>query len=185
MADLFEGMFGKVAPGLCRLSMNGGIAIRTRAGYRTYDVEKNRLTNCDHFVLDVGEDLFFVLPAAKVKRGDIILASGQPRCVLGVEGGLVRAISYEDATVDELLPEHHVFMGSACLFGRIVSVFGRNGVKGRRNGLLKYMMLSRLGKGGEGQGLSGLLPMMLLGGKGDLLDDLFDAEEEEDEEEAE
>ncbi len=29
--NLFDGICGKVAPGLCRLSMNGGIAVKTRS----------------------------------------------------------------------------------------------------------------------------------------------------------
>ena len=29
MNGLFNGMFGKIAPGMCRLSMNGGMAIKT------------------------------------------------------------------------------------------------------------------------------------------------------------
>ena len=129
MANLFEGIIGKVAPGLCRLSMDGNIAVKTRAGYRTYDVEKNRLTNCDSFVFDIGEDFFFVMPTNKVKRGDIILAGGAPKCVISADATTITAINFEDATVETLLPEHHIFMGSTYLFGKIVSVFGRNGVK--------------------------------------------------------
>lgn len=29
-----NGMFGKIAPGMCRLSMNGGIAVKTANGYK-------------------------------------------------------------------------------------------------------------------------------------------------------
>ena len=178
--NMFDGICGKVAPGLCRLSMNGTIAIKTSAGYRTYDVENNRLTNCDSFVLDIGEDFFFVLPTNKVKKGDIILAGGRPKCVIKAEGGTITAINFEDATVETLLPEHHMFMGSSYLYGKIVSMFGRNGVKGRKgmNGMLKYMMLSSMMKGKEG-GMANLLPMMLLGGKGDFMDELFDSDDED------
>ena len=28
MNDILNGIFGKVAPGMCRLSMNGGIAVK-------------------------------------------------------------------------------------------------------------------------------------------------------------
>ena len=45
MNEMFNGMFGKVANGMCRLSMNGGIAVKTTNGYKTYDLKKNRLTN--------------------------------------------------------------------------------------------------------------------------------------------
>ena len=180
MSNMFEGICGRVAPGLCRLGMDGNIAVRTRSGYRTYDVSSNRLTNCDSFVLDVGEDFFFVLPTNKVKKGDIILASGAPKCVIDADDATITAISFEDATVQTLLPEHHVFMGSTYLYGRIVSMFGRNGVKGKKgmNGMLKYMMLSSMLKNKEG-GMSGLLPMMLLGGKADFMDGLFDMDEDD------
>ena len=73
---MFEGICGKIAPGLCRLSVNGRIAVKTRAGYRTYDMKSGRLTNCDSFVLDIGDDFFFLLPTNHVKPGDIILAGG-------------------------------------------------------------------------------------------------------------
>ena len=179
--NMLDGICGKVAPGLCRLSMGGGIAVKTRSGYRTYDPERKRLTNCDSFVLDIGEDFFFVMPANHVKAGDIILAGGKPRCVTEVGDGTLTVINFEDATVETLLPEHHLFMGNTYLYGRIVSLLGRNGVKGRKGPgrLMKYMMLSGMMKGKEG-GISGLLPMMLLGGKGsfDFMDELFDDGEE-------
>ena len=175
--NMLDGICGKVAPGLCRLSMGGGIAVKTRSGYRTYDTERKRLTNCDSFVLDIGEDFFFVMPANHVKAGDIIFAGGKPRCVTEVGDGTLTVINFEDATVETLLPEHHLFMGNTYLYGRIVSLLGRNGVKGRKGPgrLMKYMMLSGMMKGKEG-GISGLLPMMLLGGKGsfDFMDELFD-----------
>ena len=179
--NMLDGICGKVAPGLCRLSMDGGIAVKTRSGYRTYDPERKRLTNCDSFVLDIGEDFFFVMPANHVKAGDIILAGGKPRCVTEVGDGTLTVINFEDATVETLLPEHHLFMGNTYLYGRIVSLLGRNGVKGRKGPgrLMKYMILSGMMKGREG-GVSGLLPMMLLGGKGsfDFMDELLDEQEE-------
>ena len=36
MTSMFNGMFGKVAPNMCRLSMSGGIAVKTSTGYKTY-----------------------------------------------------------------------------------------------------------------------------------------------------
>ena len=55
MNNLFDGMFGKIAPEMCRLSMNGGIAVKTSNGYKTYNVENGQLTNCDNFVFPVPE----------------------------------------------------------------------------------------------------------------------------------
>ena len=177
--SVFEGICGKVAPGMCRLSMNGCIAVKTRSGYRAYDAERKRLTNCDSFVLDVGEDFFFVMPTNHVQPGDIILAGGTPRCVIGEGDGTISAINFEDATVETLLPEHHMFMGNTYLYGRIVSLFGKAGVKGRKGAgkMMKYMMLSGMLKGKEGT--RDLLPLMLMGGKQDVFDDLFDTEDED------
>ena len=189
--NLFDGICGKVAAGLCRLSVSGGIAVKTRSGYRTWDPEKKRLINCDCFVLDAGEDFFFVLPANRVKPGDIILSGGSPRCVLSVGENTISAINYEDATVETLLPEHHIFMGSTYLYGKIVSVFGQNGVRGKKGAgrMMKYMMFSSMLRGKEGGregGLSAMLPL-LLGMKGDFdfMGDLFEEEDDEPDEKTE
>ncbi|MBR4458995.1 MAG: hypothetical protein IKS31_08555 [Clostridia bacterium] len=183
--NMLEGICGKVAPGLCRLSMGGGIAVKTRSGYRTYDVEENKLVNCDSFVLDVGEDFFFVVPTSRVKPGDIILSGGTPRCVISSENGTITALSFEDATVDTLVPERHMFMGSTYLYGKIVSIFGKGGVKGRKGTgrMMKYMMLSSLLKGRDG-GQQGLAAMLMLGGGDGLMEDIFDSADDEDEKEA-
>ena len=176
-----DGMCGKVAPGLCRLSVKGTIAVRTRSGYRTYDPESKRLTNCDHFVLDVGEDFFFVVPTSRVRPGDIILASGTPRCVTAVGEDTITALNFEDATVENLVPERHLFMGGTYLYGKIVSLFGKNGVRGKggRGRMMKYMMLSSLMRGKEGNN-AGLTAMMMMGGSGGLMEDLFDGDDETD-----
>ncbi len=183
--DLLNGICGKVAPGLCRLSLDGGIAVKTAAGYRTYDAEKKRLTNCDSFVLDIGDDFFFVVPVSRVRPGDLILAGGKPRCVTAVGDGTITAVSYEDATVETLLPEHMPFPGGTCLYGRIISVLGGRGIRGKkgRRRLMQYMMLSGAARGRDGA-WSGLLPLMLLGGKTDFMDGLLD-EDEDDEREGE
>ena len=182
--NMFEGICGKVAPGLCRLSMDGRIAVKTRAGYRSFDTENKRLLNCDSFVLDVGEDFFFVVPTNRVRPGDIILAGGLPKCVTAAEGENITAVSFEDATVETLVPEHHMFMGNTYLYGRIVSMFGTSGARGKKGAgrMMKYMMLSQMLKGREG-GAGALLPLMMLG-KGQDMDDLFSFDEYEDDKEA-
>lgn len=48
----FNGMFGNVKSSMCRLSMDGKIAVKTSNGYKAYDVSKNRLVNCDQFVFN-------------------------------------------------------------------------------------------------------------------------------------
>ena len=182
--NMFDGICGKVAPGLCRLSMDGSIAVRTSSGYRSFDMEHKRLTNCDSFVLDVGEDFFFVVPTNRVKPGDIILAGGMPKCVTGTDGDNITAVSFEDATMETLVPEHHLFMGNTYLYGRIVSMFGSAGARGRKGAgrMMKYMMLSHMLKGKEGAGA--LLPLMLMGGKENPMDELFSFDGDDEEKEA-
>ncbi|MDO5434879.1 MAG: hypothetical protein Q4G19_00755 [Clostridia bacterium] len=186
MSGMFDGICGKVAPGLCRLSVDGHIAVRTGSGYRTYDASSGQLKNCDNFVLDIGEDCFFVLPAGKVRAGDIILAGGRPRCVVEAGNDIIKVINYEDMTVEQLLPEHHVLMGNSYMFGRIVSIFGRNGIGGKKgmSKMMKYVMLSSMLRGKQNTtGSDMLLPLLMMNGKEDLFDGLFDEPADEDEKE--
>ncbi len=181
MSNMFNGIFGKIAPGMCRLSMNGGTAIKTSNGYKTYDVTSGRLTNCDSFVFNVGEEFFFVIPTNKLKAGDIILANGKPRCVIEAGKDKIVAINYEDSTVETILPEHHIFMGNVYFYGKIVSMFGGGLTKGKGPGkIMKYMMLSEMMKdGGKGTGaMSGILPLLMLGKNTDgLFEGLFDMDD--------
>lgn len=162
-------MFGKIAPGMCRLSMNGGIAVSTANGYKSYNLKTRRLTNCTNFVFDIGEDFFFVIPTNKVEPGDIILVNGKPRCVVSAEKETITVINYEDSTVDTILPERHVFMGNTYFYGKIVSMFGDNfaGKKNGMNKMMSYMMMSEMMKGSGGaSGSNAMLPMMMLMGGG-------------------
>lgn len=42
MTEMFNGMFGKIAHGMCRLSMNGGIAVKTSNGYKSYNMKTKK-----------------------------------------------------------------------------------------------------------------------------------------------
>ena len=184
MNNLLNGMFGKVGNGMCRLSMSGNIAVKTASGYMAYDVKNGRLTNCDSFVFDLGEEFFFVVPTNKVTKGDIILVNGKPKCVIEVEKNKITVINYEDSTIDTILPERHVFMGNTYFYGKIVSMFGNDVVKGKKgtNNIFKYMMLSQMMKGNNGtgametnNGMSAMLPFMMMGGSmGNMFDGMFD-----------
>lgn len=188
MTNIFNGMFGKVGAGMCRLSINGDIAVKTDNGYKTYNVKKGRLTNCDNFVFDVGEDLFFVMPTTKVKPGDIILVAGKPKCVIETNSKTITVINYEDSTVENMLPERHVFMGNTYYYGKIVSMFGNN-FSDKPNGMNKimsYMMMSELMKGNSSNSMFGSANpamFMLLAGNGNMtnmFDGMFDFDFEED-----
>lgn len=59
MSGFMNGMFGKIQPGMCRLGMNGEVAVKTNNGYKTYNLKTGRLVNCSNFVFDIGEDFSF------------------------------------------------------------------------------------------------------------------------------
>ena len=192
---MFNGMFGKVANGMCRLSMNGGIAVKTSNGYKTYDLKKNRLTNCNNFVFNIGEEFFFVIPTNKVEPGDIIIVSGKPKCVISSDKNTITVINYEDSTVENILPERHVFMGNTYFYGKIVSMFGSDIMKGKKgmNKMMSYMMMSEIMKGAGNSGVDGMsggnnmfagmmMASMFGGGGSNIFSDMFDFEDEEAEE---
>ena len=193
--NMFNGIFGRIEPGMCRISMSGKIAIKTSNGYKSFDSKTGRLTNCDNFAFDIGEDFFFVIPTNKVEPGDIILAGGRPRCVLEVGKNEIKTFCYEDSTISTIVPEHHMFMGQNYFYGKIISMFGEMG-KGTGNKgvkqMMKFMMLKEMmgGKNAGNGGMASMMPMMaLMGGFGggntffDGILDFDDAEDEEDEEE--
>ena len=170
---IFNGMFGKIAPGMCRLGMNGKVAIKTSNGYKSYDINTGKLTNCNSFVFDIGEDFFFVIPTNSVKRGDIILADGKPRMVLESGKNEIKTFCYEDSTISTIVPERHMFMGNTYFYGKIVSMFGNSfGKKGGMKSMMKYMMLSEMMKGNGTSGMSNMMPMMFMmnGDMGDMFD---------------
>ena len=188
MNNMLNGMFGKVAPGMCRLSMNGGVAVKTSNGYKTYNMKTGRLTNCDSFVFNIGEEFFFVIPTNKAENGDILLVNGKPKCVINAEKNQITVINYEDSTVETILPERHVFMGNTYFYGKIVSMFGSDFIKGKKgtNKIMQYMMLSEMMKGNSGDsgnGMNAMLPLMMMGGNmGSIFDGMFDFEDDTDEE---
>lgn len=192
MNNFLNGMFGKVGSGMCRLSMNGGIAVKTSNGYKSYNVKTSKLTNCSNFVFDIGEEFFFVIRTNKVEKGDIILVNNKPKCVIESDKTKITVINYEDSTVETILPERHVFMGNTYFYGKIVSMFGCDILKGKKgtNNIFKYMMLSQMMKGennssgmlnGNSGGMSAMLPFMMMGGNmGEMFDGMFDFDTDND-----
>lgn len=179
MTGMFNGMFGKLAHGMCRLSMNGGIAVKTSNGYKSYNMKTGNLTNCSNFVFDIGDEFFFVIPTNKVDIGDIILVNGKPKCVIKEENNAITVINYEDSTIETILPERHMFMGNAYFYGKIVSMFGNNITKGKggMKQMMSYMMMNEVMKGGGAStsGMGSVLPvMMLMNGNGGGFTNMFD-----------
>jgi hypothetical protein len=181
----FNGMFGKLGPGMCRLTMNGKIAVKTSGGYKSYNVKTGRLTNCSNFVFNIGDDFFFIIPTNKVDVGDIILVKGKPQCVIEVDKKTLKVMNYEDMTIDTIVPERHVFMGSTYFYGKIVSMLGSNASKGKDGmaQMMKFMMMSQMFGGGSPSAntvtanmSNNMLPMMLMmnGGAGSMFDGMLD-----------
>ena len=184
-SKFFNGFFGKVQPGMCRLTMNGNIAIKCSNGYRTYNAKQQRLTNVTNFCFDMGSELFFVIPTMKVSEGDIILVEGKPKYVIAISKAYIEVVDYETSEIKKIVPERHVFMGSSYCYGKIVSMFGSNFKGGRGlKKIMKMMMLSQIfggqngGSSDFGMGNIGQMMMMssLFGGNSDMdfFNDMFD-----------
>lgn len=190
MANLFNGalsgMFGPVEAGKLRLTMNGGVAVHCSDGsYKTYNVEKGTLTNVSNFCFNVGGEMFFVIPTSKVTEGDIILIGGKPKCVIGTNKKNITVIDYESSEVKTIVPERHIFMGSAYFYGKIVSMFG-NVLKGSKGAgkMMKLMMMSQMMGGGlngngSNTGMGGFGQMMAMSmfmgeGKNNPFEGVFD-----------
>lgn len=179
--NFLKGMYGRVEGGMCRLTFDGKIAVRTGGEYKYYDAATGAFINADQFVFDPGEEMFFVIPTNNVQVGDIILAGGKPRYVLGVQTNRIEVLNYEGGSVETIIPERHMFMGQTYFYGKIVSMFGNMaelaGGTGANN-IMKYYMMTQVMKS-MSTGRDGMNPMMMLmfaqGGMGNMFDNLFSA----------
>lgn len=186
LTNQFNGMFGKIAPGKCKITMNGETAIKCSKGYKCYNVAKGTLTNVTNFCFN-GDDMFFVIPTNKVEIGDIILVEGTPKCVIGVDKKIITVIDYENSEIRQVVPERHIFMGSTYFYGKIVSIFGNMFKKGKGLGnVMKMMMMSQMMGGGDhNNGMGQMMAMSMFMGKDNPFEGMFDfsldvdAEEEE------
>ena len=166
VTNSLSSLFHKLAPGQCRLTMNG-IGVKTSNGYKTFDPVTQTLVNCGDFVLDIGDDMFFCIPTNNVQQGDIIIASGSPVCVISMSGNRIEALRYEDSTVQTIIPENIMFMGGTYFYSKVFSPFS-----GMINGndpsqLMSLMMMSQMMSGdnnGSGMGNLMVMGMMLNGG---------------------
>ena len=183
--NTFNGLFGKVAPGMCRLTMNGSVAIKCNNGYKTYNVKQGRLTNVTNFCFNVGDEMFFVIPTTHVEVGDIILVGGKPKCVIKADKKIIEVIDYENSEVRQVVPERHVFMGSTYFYGKIISMFGDSFKKGKGLGnVMKMMMMSQMLGGGNANGaqqgglfsggMGQMMAMSMFMGGGNPFEGMFD-----------
>ena len=186
MQETFNGLFGKVAPGMCRLTMNGNIAVKCANGYKSYNIKQGRLTNVTNFCFNVGDEMFFVIPTTHVEVGDIILVGGKPKCVIKADKKIIEVIDSENSEVRQVVPERHVFMGSTYFYGKIISMFGNSFKKGKGLGnVMKMMMMSQMLGGGNtsagnnpgglfGGGMGQMMAMSMFMGGGNPFEDMFD-----------
>jgi hypothetical protein len=140
-------------------------------------------------------NMFWVVPTFKVECGDIILVNGQPRAVIEVGEKTIKTFSYENSTIDEIVPERHVFMGKTYCYGKIFSPFTNIGKDGGEmmSNMMNFAMMSQM-FGGNTNGtnavnnMGNMLPMMFMmnGGKDNPFMNMFEgafnfgeAEEEE------
>lgn len=176
---MFDGMFGNVfAPigkDMCKLGMNGKIAIKTPNGYKTFDLKKMKLTNCSNFVMDM-DGMFFAVPTFKVENGDIILVSGRPCCVISTDGSTIKTFDYIDGSIKEILPEHHVFMGKTYCYQKIFTPFAN--MTKDMGAMLKWQMMSKMFGNGNGNGngnmMNPMMMMFMMNGKNDFFDGMFE-----------
>ena len=173
--NMFNGMFKPVARGYCKIGMNGQVAIRTKSGYKTFDIDKKKLVNCDSFAFDM-DGAFWVVPTFKVEKGDIILVNGTPHCVIEVNDNAIKTFSYENSTINEVVPEHHVFLGKTYCYGKIFSPF-MNMAKDNGEGIssiMNMMMLSQMFGGDSGSNNFNPMMLMFMNGKENPFTNLFE-----------
>ena len=196
MENAIPEMFARLGKGMCRLGLNGQLAVKTSNGYKTYDVKTGRLTNVTQFCFDIGQEFFFVVPTTKAKTGDILLIDGKPKCVIENNSNkTIKVMDYENSAIQEIVPERHFFMGQMFFYRKIVSMFGSNnflkkgkGISGMMGTMFKMNMLKSF-MGGESTGnmdTNGMLGMMMMsnmlsGKNGEEMDlsEMFDFDFEE------
>ena len=159
--NMFNGMFKPIIHDSCKLSIDGQIAVRTSGGYKTYNIKTGKLTNCDNFAFSM-DNMFWVVPTFHVNVGDIILVNNRPHAVREVNDNSIKAFCYEDSTIVEVVPEHHVFMGKTYCYGKIFSPFiGMVNTDGGMQNMMTMMMMSQM-MGNKSNSTTGFDPMMLM-----------------------
>lgn len=188
----FGGLFKKVRAGDCRLDYAGRTAIKTSSGYKVYDLEKKLLINCSSFCLDIGDEMFFVIPTSNVEIGDIIIVNDLPCVVVKVNKDSIAVINYETSIRETVIPERHVFMGKQYFYGKVVSLIGNCFNTGdndddENNGfanIIKFKMIAKMLGGkkktdteGEEDGLfgdmNGLGALLLMQGGNGIFGNMF------------
>jgi hypothetical protein len=125
--------------------------------------------------------MFWVVPTFKVECGDIIMVNGKPRCVIEVKDKSIRTFSYENSTIDEIIPEHHVFMGKTYCYGKIFSPFmNMDKSDNMMSNMMQMAMMSQMfgGNTSNNNGFMGMNPMAMMfmmnnNNGGNMFNDMF------------
>ena len=99
---------------------------------------------------------------------------------------MISAFNYEDSTIVQIVPEHHVFMGKTYCYGKIFSPFMNLGKSDKSmNSMMKMMMMSQMFGGADTNSSINPMMFMMMGDNGfeDLFDGAFDFCTEDSEEE--
>ena len=99
---------------------------------------------------------------------------------------MISAFNYEDSTIVQIVPEHHVFMGKTYCYGKIFSPFMNLGKSDKSmNSMMKMMMMSQMFGGADANSSMNPMMFMMMGDNGfeDLFDGAFDFCTEDSEEE--
>lgn len=173
---MFNGMLKRLEPDMVRLGINGELAVKTPNGssYKTYNVKTGNLVNVTQFCFDLGKDLFFAVPTAKVQVGDIVLLEDAnapngiaPKCVVSLKDGkTIEVMDYGTNQIQTIVPERHFFLGQMYFYSKITSFIPIGNLKDKKGtAKLGQLMAMQAVFGGNSGGFSPF------GGNGD--DNIF------------
>ena len=109
---------------------------------KKYSLEdkKFKIDNLDNKSFSVSRKKF-ISDESNTDFDYIILVNGKPRAVIEVGTNTVKTFSYEDSTIDEMVPERHVFMGKTYCYGKIFSPFMNMGKSDEAMSSMMNMMM--------------------------------------------
>jgi hypothetical protein len=170
--------FGRDTSGNFRLSLMGGIAVRTAQDGRYVLINDAGITDVTDMTLEGSDNLVFRVPADSVAPGDLIITSENPFSVLFVQevlkNGHIRGVNPATSAVVEYVPPMNILKKR--IYVKAVSLFGEMSGKkevtdllplllakddsGKPQDMLSTVLLMKSMDSG-GVGMERLLPMML------------------------
>lgn len=171
LTSTFANMLGKLEPDTVRLTFNGGIAVKTANGYKTYNVAKKKAVNMDSLVMP-DMPAFLLMPSTKVKVGDIILRDGAFYSIISVDDATNELVgyNYETGKKETLVRETHCFLGNTYFYSKlcspILSFFGgkpedkkEEGSEASEDTMSALLPLAMMSQNGD---MNSMLPLLLM-----------------------